>query len=86
MSFLALSGREKGLVQTFWKFCVQLGIIHPFVHMTRTFVIQGCPTLMPIAYPNLEPLLCLHHALQWLHCHKHLRKSASTIKRACLGM
>ena len=45
MSFLALSGRESSLVQTFCEFCVQLDITHPSVHMTRRFVIQGCPTL-----------------------------------------
>ena len=47
MSFFALSGRESSLVQTFCcEFCVQLGITHPSVHMTRRFVIQGCPTLV----------------------------------------
>ena len=45
MSFLTSSGRESSLVQIFCKFCVQLDITHPSVHMTRRFVIQGCPTL-----------------------------------------
>ena len=44
--FLALSGRESSLVQTFCESCVHLDITHPSVHMTRRFVIQGCPTLM----------------------------------------
>ena len=44
LSFLALSGRGSSLVQTFCEFCVQLDINHPSVHMTRRFVIQGCPT------------------------------------------
>ena len=43
--FLALSGRESSLVLTFCKSCVHLDIIHPSVHMTWRFVIQGCPTL-----------------------------------------
>ena len=43
--FLALSGRETSLVQTFCESCQQLDITHPSVHMTRTFVIQGCSTL-----------------------------------------
>ena len=45
MSFLALSGRESSLVQTFCESCEQLDITHPSDHMTRRFVIQGCPTL-----------------------------------------
>ena len=43
--FFALSGRESSLVQTFCESCEQLDITHPCVHMTRRFVIQGCPTL-----------------------------------------
>ena len=45
MNILALSGRESSLVQTFCESCVHLDITHPSVHMTRRFVIQGCPTL-----------------------------------------
>ena len=43
--FLALSGRESSLVQPFCESCEQLDITLPSVHMTRRFVIQGCPTL-----------------------------------------
>ena len=43
MSFLALSGRESSLVQTFCESCEQLDITHSSIHMTRRFVIQGCP-------------------------------------------
>ena len=43
--FLALSGRESSLVQTFCESWVHLDITHPSIHMTRSFVIQGCPTL-----------------------------------------
>ena len=43
--FLALSGRESSLVQTFCKSCAHLDITHPSVHMSRRFVIQSCPTL-----------------------------------------
>ena len=42
--FLALSGRESSLVQTFCESCVHLDITHPSIHMTQRFVIQGCPT------------------------------------------
>ena len=42
--FLALSGRESSLVQTFCESCEQLDITQPSVHMTQRFVIQGCPT------------------------------------------
>ena len=45
VGFLALSGRESSLVQTFCESCEQLDITHPSVHMTRRFVIQGCPIL-----------------------------------------
>ena len=45
IEFLALSGRESSLVQTFFESCEQLDITHPSIHMTQTFVIQGCPTL-----------------------------------------
>ena len=45
IEFLALSGRETSLVRTFCESCVHLDIAHPSVHMTRRFVIQGCPTL-----------------------------------------
>ena len=45
MSFLALSGRESSLVQTFCESCEQLNVTHPSTRMTRRFVIQGCPTL-----------------------------------------
>ena len=45
MGFLALSGRESSLVQTFCESCVHLDITHPSVHMARRFVIQGCPTI-----------------------------------------
>ena len=44
--FLALSGRESSLVQTFCESRVHLDITHPSVHMTRGFVIQGCPTTL----------------------------------------
>ena len=43
MSFLALSGRESSLLQTFCKSCVHLDITHPSIHMTRRFGTQGCP-------------------------------------------
>ena len=46
MGFLALSGRESSLVQTFCESCLHLDITHPSVHMTRRVVIQGCPTLI----------------------------------------
>ena len=46
--FLALSGRESSLVQTFCESCVHFDITHPSVHMTQRFVIQGCPTLTRI--------------------------------------
>ena len=42
--FLALSGRESSLVQTFCQSCVHLDITHSSVHMTQRFVIQGHPT------------------------------------------
>ena len=42
---MALSGRESSLVQTFCESCEQLDITHPSIHMTRRFVIQGCPIL-----------------------------------------
>ena len=45
IQFLTLSGRESSLVQTFCESCEQLDITHPSIHMTRRFVIQGCPTL-----------------------------------------
>ena len=45
MSFLALSGRESSLIQTFCESCLHLDITHPSVHMTQRFVTQGCPTL-----------------------------------------
>ena len=35
IEFLALSGRENRLVQTFRESCVHLDITHPSVHMTR---------------------------------------------------
>ena len=38
---MALSGRESSLVQIFCESCEQLDIIHPSVHMTWRFVIQG---------------------------------------------
>ena len=37
--------KKNSLVQTFCESCEQLDITHPSVHMTRRFVIQGCPTL-----------------------------------------
>ena len=43
-----LSGRESSLVQTF---CEQLDITHSSVHMTRRFVIQGCPSLTVHTFP-----------------------------------
>ena len=46
--FLTLSGRESSLVQTFCESCEQLDITLPSVHMTRRFVIQGCPNLMKL--------------------------------------
>ena len=54
--FLALSGRESSLVQTFCESCEQLDITHPSIHMTRRFVIQGCPTLMTHLWQ--EKLIC----------------------------
>ena len=48
LSFLALSGRETSLVQTFCESYAQLDITHPSVHMTRRFVIQGSPTLVTL--------------------------------------
>ena len=50
MSFLALSGRESSLVQTFCESCVQFDITHPSVHITQRSVIQGCPTLKTSVY------------------------------------
>ena len=44
MSFL-VSGRESSLVQTFSESCKQLDVTYPSIHMTRRFVIQGCPTM-----------------------------------------
>ena len=38
--------RESSLVQTFCESRVHLDITHPSVHMTREFVIQGCPTTL----------------------------------------
>ena len=55
-SFLALSGRESSLVQTFCESCVHLDITHPSVHMTRRFVIQGCPTLKSFGTKIYFPL------------------------------
>ena len=52
MSFLALSGRESSLVQTFCESCEQLDITHPFDNMIRRFVIQGCPTLILPAWDD----------------------------------
>ena len=46
IEFLALSGREGSLVQTFCESCEQLDITHPSDHMTQRFMIQGCPTLI----------------------------------------
>ena len=44
MSFLALSGIQSSLVQTFGESCVHIDVTHPAVHMTWRFVIQGRPT------------------------------------------
>ena len=59
MSFLALSGKESSLVQTFCQSCEQLDITYPSVHMTRRFVIQGCPTLTYVAmvFCPIQPIL-----------------------------
>ena len=45
IEFLALSGRESSLVQTFCESCAHLDITHPSVYITQRFVIQSCPTL-----------------------------------------
>ena len=52
MSFLALSGRESSLVQTFCESCEQLDITQLSVHMTQRFVIQGCSTLLLYLQPR----------------------------------
>ena len=40
LSFLALSGRESSLVQTFCESCVHFDITHPSVHITRRSVLS----------------------------------------------
>ena len=45
MNFLALSGRESILVQTFCESCVHFDFTHSSIHMTRKFAIQGFPTI-----------------------------------------
>ena len=64
MCFLALSGRESSLVQTFCESCVHLDITHPSVYMTRRFVIQGCPTLNGIAQFVLQRVITGMHTIQ----------------------
>ena len=54
IEFFALSGRESSLVQIFCESCEQLYITYPSDHMTRRFVIQGCPTLMQLTILGLD--------------------------------
>ena len=61
IEFFALSGRESSLVQTS---CEKLDITHPSVHMTRRFVIQGCPTLINISMMRLCCLITKSSVLQ----------------------
>ena len=51
---LALSGREKSLVQTFCESCADF--THSFAHMTWKLVIQGCPTLPRMAQTLIKTL------------------------------
>ena len=93
MSFLALSGRESSLVQTFCESCEQLDITHPSVHMTWRFVIQGCPTLNdPISHLPPAWVFCDRYYLQYLHvsdgrtsdkCHEHSDERNAN-KRNCI--
>ena len=48
--FFALSGEESSWVQTFCQSCVHFDFVHSSVHMTRQFVIQGCPTLKQLQW------------------------------------
>ena len=64
IEFLALSGRESSLVQTFCKSCEQLNITHSSVHMTWRFVIQGCPTLIMFSLCRLF-LWSVQQEVQW---------------------
>ena len=48
--FFSLSGEESSWVQTFCQSCVHFDFVHSSVHMTRQFVIQGCPTLKQLQW------------------------------------
>ena len=63
IEFLAFSGRESSLAQTFCESCEQLDITHPSIHMTRRFVIQGCPTLKLHGILSYIPIILAYLAL-----------------------
>ena len=56
-NFYFSSGIKTFFGKRFCEFCEQLDIIQPSIHMTRRFVIQGCPTLtktLPASEQRLE--------------------------------
>ena len=65
--FLAISGRESSLVQTFCAFCVRFEFTHSFVHMTRRFVIQDCPIyiFLLIDHVSLARIFQCHRILKF---------------------